>query len=96
MNKAFIKALAISFVLGITFSLFVNVVTATSIETNMINNTKNILHGLEAANHIISSSGIISFLRLCFGYFILFFLSTLFGCITFYFWHNESNNRNQT
>ena len=96
MKIIIVKALVIAIALGILFSIFVNIVMASTIQRDYVAGTQVVLTGIDAVRDIIKTTGLNSFFRLCIGQFILYFPAIFMGCIWLGFWCRNDGRKNKT
>ncbi len=86
MKGTIIRSLAIAITLGIIFSIVVNTLMATTVATDYLEGTRMFLTGIDAVKDIIKTTGLISFILLCVGQFIFYFLAVFLGCVWLGYW----------
>ena len=91
MKNTITRSLIIAAVVGLIFTISLNLLTATYFVQEGITGSKMVLTGIEAIQKTINEFGVLSYLRTLFGYFIVFFLAVFTGCL----WLNKWNSNVQ-
>lgn len=91
LKNTLIKSLVISLMLGVTFSLLINILSATYFEKDGALGTQMVLTGIDAVSASIREFGLASFIRMFIGYFIVFFLAVLIGCLWLNKWQSSES-----
>ena len=91
MNSTITKSLIISVVVGLVFTISLNLLTATYFLQEGITGSTMVLTGIEAIQKTINEFGVLSYMRTLFGYFMAFFLAVFTGCL----WLNKWNSNVQ-